>query len=144
MNRCLKKILLATDGSDASEKATTIAIGLAQEQKAELLIVHVVDLYAMYFATPESIEFLVSSGQNILNLIEKRAQKVGVVTHTKRLQTDEGGNHIGELVLGESAAWEADLLVVGSHGRRGLNHFLIGSVADWICQRARIPVLLAR
>jgi nucleotide-binding universal stress UspA family protein len=139
-----KKILLATDGSDASEKATTIAIGLAQEQKAELLIVHVVDLYAMYFATPESIEFLVSSGQNILNLIEKRAQTVGVVTHTKRLQTDEGGNHIGELVLGESAAWEADLLVVGSHGRRGLNHFLIGSVADWICQRARIPVLLAR
>lgn len=139
-----QKILLATDGSDASEKATIIAIGLAQEQKAELLIVHVVDLYAMYFATPESIEFLVSSGQNILNLIEKRAQKVGVVTHTKRLQTDEGGNHIGELVLGESAAWEADLLVVGSHGRRGLNHFLIGSVADWICQRARIPVLLAR
>ena len=138
------QILLAADGSDASAAAVATAIGLAREQQAQLLVVHVVDVYAMYFATPESIDFLVAAGEGILKAVQDQAHQSGVVVHTKLLQSDVGGRHISELIIDESNAWPADLVVIGSHGRRGLNHFLIGSVAEGVCQRARTPVLLSR
>ncbi|HYL23144.1 MAG TPA: universal stress protein [Burkholderiales bacterium] len=52
--------------------------------------------------------------------------------------------HIPEVIVKEAERWPADLLVIGTHGRRGLNRFLLGSVADGVLRRSSVPVLLVR
>ncbi|WP_414039817.1 universal stress protein [Acidithiobacillus sp. M4-SHS-6] len=137
-------ILLAADGSAASASAEATAIQLAKEQDAELRIVHVVDIFGQYFATPESIDFLMAAGQEILDHLLARATAAGLRTQTRLRQTDVGGRRVSELILEEAHIWPADLIVIGSHGRRGLDHFLMGSVAESVCQGARTKVLLSR
>jgi len=93
-------ILLAADGSAESASAESTALQLAKEQNAELKILHVVDIFGLYFATPESIDFLVAAGQKILDDLLARATEAGLRTQTRLRQTDIGGRHISELILG--------------------------------------------
>ncbi len=137
-------ILLATDGSEASALAESTAFQLTKEQNAELEIVHIVDLFGVYFATQESINFLVAAGEKVLADLLASAIKTGVRVQTKLLQTDVGGRHISELIIEEANIWPADLIVIGSHRRRGLDHFLMGSVAEGVCHGAKTQVLLSR
>lgn len=137
-------ILLAADGSAVSASAESTALQLAKEQDAELKIVHVIDIFGLYFATPESIDFLVAAGQKILDDLLARATEADLRTQTSLRQTDVGGRRISELILEEAHIWPADLIVIGSHGRRGLDHFLMGSVAEGVCRGAKTQVLLSR
>ena len=139
-----QRILVATDGSAMSEEALKTALQLAQEQKAELLIVHVVDMYGFYLASADVVRVFHEEGEAILSRAEDTARQAGVSAKTRLLETGVGGSRVAELIAEEGKTWPADLLVVGTHGRRGLSRLFLGSVAEGVSRLATVPVLLVR
>lgn len=144
-----KHILVAVDGSDTSNRALEEAVRLAAEMQAELRIVHAVDEAALnwdagYADFGEIREAYRKSGEAILDRSATAAREAGLKADTKLLESDGVGRRISEMIAQEATAWPADLIVVGTHGRRGFNHLLLGSVAEGIVRVATKPVLLVR
>jgi len=140
----LQKIMLAADGSDASEPAVQQAFELAQAGRSPLKIVTGVDIFGAYYATPESIKFLQEEGHKLLVKLQDQGAGLGVPVETHLLETDVGGKRIGELIVAEAERLRADLIVLGSHGWRGVRQWVMGSVASEVCQSAHCSVLIAR
>ena len=142
-------ILIAVDGSDVSNHALREAIALARNQHAALRIVHVVDEVTLnwegeYADMSEILESFRKSGQRILENAQNIAREAGMEHEAKLLEIQTFGHRISDLILEEAKDWPADLIVVGTHGRRGLHAALLGSVSDGILRRATVPVLLVR
>lgn len=143
-----KKILVAVDGSPASEAALRTALDLAKPMGATLRIVHAVDEATLNwdaeFVNPSDIwNAMVQSGRRIL---EKAAAAAAaeVPADTRLIEIDTTGRRIPEAIADEAAAWPADLIVVGTHGRRGFSHMFLGSVAEGIVRVSTKPALLIR
>lgn len=144
-----KHILVAVDGSDISNRAVEEAIRLAAEMQAELRIVHAVDQAALnwdagYVDFGEIRESYRKSGEAILDRSTTAARAVGLKADAKLLESDSVGRRVSEMIAQEATAWPADLIVVGTHGRRGFSHLLLGSVAEGVIRVATKPVLLVR
>jgi nucleotide-binding universal stress UspA family protein len=136
--KTFKHVLVATDFSEHADHAADVAAALAAEQDAKLTVVHVVHLpeYAYAERTAAALDDLVPKAQDALDQavarLEKRAPRV-------------------EGVLAQGVAWEAivriakecavDLVVTGTHGRRGVPHMLLGSVAEKVVRASPAPVL---
>jgi len=141
----LKRILVATDFSDTSEAALEYAIDLARTLGAKITLVHLYELPVYTFpsgamvATAEFATQLMTGAQE--------ATEAECAKHAK------DGVDITPLVR-EGTAWEeihkiadelgSDLIVIGTHGRRGITHALLGSVAEKIIRTATRPVLTIR
>ena len=143
------RILIAVDGSDLSNHALREAIALAQSLQSALRIVHVVDEVTLnwegeYVDLPEILESFRKSGQRILEKAQNIAREAGMEHEARLLEIQTFGQRISDVILEEAKDWSADLIVVGTHGRRGLHAVLLGSVSDDIARRATVPVLLAR
>lgn len=82
------------------------------------------------------------SGRKILSQVEMRARKLGIGPETKLLEIGQLGYHVADMIA--AAAWPADLIVIGSHGRRGVRRLLLGSIAEGVARAASKPVLLIR
>lgn len=145
-----KKIMLAIDGSDTSNSAIEEVIKLVKNQDVQLKIVHVVDESLVYYSGPgfdysAYIEVLRKEGQDILN---KATQLIGEQTsikvETALLELGQFQGRIADLIVEATKEWPADLLVLGTHGRKGFSRFLLGSVAEHIMRIASTPVLLIR
>jgi nucleotide-binding universal stress UspA family protein len=141
-----KHILIAVDGSDTSNKALAEAINLAKDQQAELKIVYTVDEASIFTAAdipdPVRIEQTwVEAGKKILEEAKQKAQAAGVQVETKILETDMS-NTIADSIVGEAKSWPADIIVAGTHGRRGISHLMMGSVAEGITRITPVPLLL--
>src|SRR5919112_4520577 len=140
MNRLLMKILLATDGSENTAQATKAAIDIAKRRGSEIHLIHVWhDVH-----TPHAHAFVKSElrqqGREILDEEAKRiGEKGGTVT---RSHLREGRTFEVVLKLGDEL--EADLLLVGSRGHRGLRRMLVGSNSEAIVHHAHRPVLVVR
>jgi|APIni6443716594_1056825.scaffolds.fasta_scaffold1033918_1 nucleotide-binding universal stress UspA family protein len=144
-----QRILIAVDGSDLSSQALREAIALAQSQHAALRIVHVVDEVTLnwegeYVDLLEIMESFRESGQRILEKAQNIAREAGMEPEAKLLEIQTFGHRISDMILEEAKNWPADLIVVGTHGRRGLHDVLLGSVSDGVAHRATVPVLLVR
>ncbi|WP_133137913.1 universal stress protein [Legionella rowbothamii] len=146
-----KKIMLAIDGSDTSNSAIEEVIKLIKSQDAELKIIHVVDESLIYYGGPgfdysAYIEVLRNEGQDILNKAKQFiAEQVPIKVETELLELGQlQGGRIAELIVEATKEWPADLLVLGTHGRKGFSHFLLGSVAEHVMRIASTPVLLVR
>lgn len=143
-----KRILVAVDGSPTSSLALQHACGLARDQKAALRVVYVVDEININLDTPQALadfqEAARRAGRAILEQALAEAHKAGVEADTRLLEVDTFQHRIADQVLREAKAWPADLVVLGTHGRRGLNHLLLGSVAESIVRLSPLPVLLIR
>jgi len=144
-----QRILIAVDGSELSNHALREAIALAQNQHAALRIVHVVDEVTLnwegeYVDLLEIMESFRESGQRILENAQNIAREAGMEHEAKLLEIQTFGHRISDMILEEARDWPADLIVVGTHGRRGLHAVLLGSVSDGILRRATVPVLLVR
>lgn len=142
-----KHILVAVDGSESSRLALHEAANLAREQQARLRIVHVVDEvkvhWEMEFADLAALrEAAIQSGREILNRAKLVAQDAGVEAEAKLLEIGMPGGRIADKIAQEAGAWPADLIVAGTHGRRGFNHLLMGSVAEGVLRVAPTPLLL--
>ena len=144
-----QRILVTVDGSRTSDVALREAIRLAKQQQAKLRLVHVVDetRLAMYpeFRSPEALnEPLLKAGRKVLEKAEALVRENGMAAETTLLELDVIKRHIPDMVVEEAQRWPADLIVIGTHGRRGVRHLLLGSVAEGVVRRATVPVLLIR
>ena len=143
-----KHILVAVDGSDTSNLALQEAMKLAKEQQAALRLVHVVDETPTYmtmdtaFALGDFQKAMREAGQKMLATCAATARQAGVEVDTKFivLQTQR----ICDAIIEEAKRWPADLIVIGTHGRHGFNHLLLGSVAEGVIRLATSPVLVIR
>jgi nucleotide-binding universal stress UspA family protein len=147
-----KQILVAIDGSPTARKGLKTAIDLAADQKAGLCIVHVIDsvsvaptleagyLPGRYF--DDMIEALRDRGRRLLAKAQAQAVDRGVATRV--VLVEAVGHAVADAILAQARKQRAQLIVLGTHGRRGLARALMGSDAESVVRDARVPVLLVR
>jgi nucleotide-binding universal stress UspA family protein len=142
-------ILVPVDGSATSKKGLDEAIALAQVTGASLRLVHVVE--DPVFATGlggfdpmglEMIPLLREAGEKLLGESKTRVTERKVAVQTVLLE--RLGSRIGDAVVQEARECRADLIVLGTHGRRGIRRLTLGSDAEQIARLASVPVLLVR
>lgn len=135
-----KNILLATDGSKYSKAATEKAIDFAASYGGALKILSIVDVPAEFYGdAPDAVENMVGKARAFVDDAKKKAADAGIQS--------EGMVVEGEayLVINDIAKKvNADLIVMGSHGRTGMKRLLMGSVAEKVIGYAPCPVLVAR
>ena len=144
-----QRIQVAVDGSSTSDRALQEAIRLAKEQRALLHIVHVIDVVPMVldaeFIDIEAMRRAMrQSGQQVMDRAREKAKAAGIEAETRLVEIDTPAQRLAQKIVEEAKAWPADLLVIGTHGRRGLDHLLLGSVAEGVTRLAPMPVLLIR
>lgn len=144
-----KKILIAVDGSETSKKALDAALQMAKESGGRVQLIHVVNELS-YFSGYESygaqlaevIEIAQKVGHKILDDAMDAATVAGVAA--ERVFVKKYGEALGDSVAAAATRFGADLIVVGTHGRRGMGRLLLGSGAEQIIRFAPIPVLVVR
>jgi nucleotide-binding universal stress UspA family protein len=144
-----QRILVPTDGSATSSKGLKEAIALAKLTGGRIRLLHVVDTMPMSIAAEGLVGFsadllpiLRESGQAILDLARKRTEAEGIAVETTLREVIAG--RVCDLVVEEASSWPADLIVLGTHGRRGVGRLLLGSDAEQVLRSATVPVLLVR
>lgn len=145
-----KRILVATDGSKLSQKAVKSGIELATLADAELVAVKVVPRYPQsYFegSVPLSIEEVgriekewSEHGQAVVDTIKEAASAKGLKAKAVVVKSDL----IAEAILAAAKKHKCDLIVMASHGRRGLKRLLLGSETQQVLTHSTIPVLVLR
>lgn len=143
-----KRILAPIDGSSTSNRGLAEAVALTADQRAELMLLHVIDalVWTVDLTGLENVselpEFLRKNREELLAEAKKGAAEQGVNAQTVLRETL--GGRVAEMILKEAGDWNADLIVMGTHGRRGLTHLVLGSDAEAVVHRARVPVLLVK
>lgn len=140
-----KKILVPIDGSDPSDKAMRMALELTRDALGTVRFVHVID-DNLYLTSQELTADLRSyahdNAKQLLQTAMDTAAAIGV--NAESHVVDKPRQRLGESVADEAATWGADLVVVGSHGRRGLGRLLLGSGAEQVIRLSGVPVLVVR
>ncbi len=142
----IKKILVPTDFSDTAKAALDQALLLAAKFKAELTVLHARLLFEDDPVELEEKLREVKSEEHEVEqkLLEKMRSKTANHTHLNIKHEIIRGYSAPSAILGYINKHEFDLVVIGTHGRSGLEHFLIGSVAEKVVRYARCPVLTVR
>ncbi|KVO68404.1 universal stress protein UspA [Burkholderia ubonensis] len=141
-----KRILVAVDGSDTSRHAFDAALALAQAHGAQLQPYYVVENAAIYYNVPgydPSVlrDQLVEQGNALAKEYTQRMQAAGVKGEA-RFGEATSLTDVSSLILEGASAFGADLLVLGTHGRRGFRRLVLGSIAEQCVRHASLPVLL--
>jgi nucleotide-binding universal stress UspA family protein len=144
-----KSILVAIDGSEVSDAALQGAVELAHALSASLRVVHVVDEVNLsrdseFDNLNEIVKPVKERGNEVLKSAVDTARTAGVEPESKLLELDRLHRSVADLIAHEADQWRADLVVVGSHGRRGIRRLLLGSVAEQLMRTTARPVLLIR
>ncbi len=140
-----KKILMPTDGSACSQKAITEGLEVAKSMGASVTFLYAVEnISSTLWISPESvpyglelIEDLKRVGNEALSKAAELAQAAGVAAETKLVEAKPV-----DAILAE--AKNHDLIVMGTHGRSGLDRFMLGSVTEAVLHRSDKPVLVLR
>lgn len=129
-------LLVAVDGSPTADHAVNDATGLAQATGGRIRLLNVMDPLAHIsgFERPEVYSQEVRA--------QERVAQSGVPVDTVLIENLDA--RVADLVVEHAQAWGADLIVLGTHGRRGLARVLMGSDAEQIARTAPVPVLLVR
>lgn len=144
-----QRILVPVDGSPTSKHGLQEAIRMAKMTGGKLRLMHVVDTTSIalsfdaYAGYPSDwLETLRKDGEGLLAGARAVAAAAGVEVDT--VLRDNFAVPVHELVVSEAGAWPADLIVLGTHGRRGIGRVMLGSSAENVLRRSPIPVLLVR
>jgi nucleotide-binding universal stress UspA family protein len=145
-----RRILVPVDGSATSKLGMKHAVGLAKDQRARLRVLNVVDELALapmidgYGVTDMTIliDSLKASGQKALDESVAIAQKGGVRAEAAMIEAR--GHAVSDAILADAKKFGADLIVMGTHGRRGMNRLLLGSDAERVLRDSPVPILLIR
>ncbi|TVP63281.1 MAG: universal stress protein [Leptolyngbya sp. LCM1.Bin17] len=153
-----KKILVALDNSDLRPVVLEQAIALAKATEARLMMVHVLSAYeegspgvpirsyqayypilddATWKVYQQRWEEFADRGMQQLKRDAEVARQAGVTAEFSQLTGEPG-----PVLCGLAKTWETDLIMVGSHGRRGLSELLLGSVSNYVMHRAECSVLV--
>ncbi len=145
-----QRILVAIDGSDTSGLALGEAINLANALGANLRLIHVVDAAPTYGMSVRSSFFsdykkqLCEFGNDVLAKCAETVRSFGVQCDTVCPVIDITDRRVYEVIEHEAESWPADMIVIGTHGRSGIDRLLLGSVAQGVTRIATIPVLSVR
>jgi nucleotide-binding universal stress UspA family protein len=141
-----KRILVAVDGSETSRRAFEAALDLAKAMGSTLQPFYVVENTPMYFDAPgydPSIlrNQMIAQGNELAEDMNKAMSARGV---QGAMVTGEASSldDVPSLVLNAAKAQGADLIVMGTHGRRGFQRLILGSVAERCVRQSALPVLL--
>jgi nucleotide-binding universal stress UspA family protein len=144
-----QRILVPVDGSPTSQRGLEEAIRLAKLTQGRILLLHVIDELSFTMAMDPAAglmgtwpQTLRESGTMILEEARAMVEKAGVEVDT-RLH-DRWASTVTNIVIDEAQSWRADLIVIGTHGRRGVGRLFLGSSAEQILRLAPVPVLLVR
>lgn len=147
MEPLITKILVPIDFSPASERAAQYAAALAQRLGASLHLVHVLELAALVngpfeFYEPPSREFL----DQVYWDTRSRLVAVGGTLESGFVRVSSEVRHgtPAESIRAATIDYGADLVIMSTHGRSGLSHLLMGSVAEQVIRTSRCPVLVLR
>jgi nucleotide-binding universal stress UspA family protein len=142
------KILVPVDGSETSTAGLNEALKLAKIHGSQLCLVHIVnELILDYTYVPgqysqDLFEALRKAGQEILDAAETTVQRQGIKPHCVLIESIGGA--AADLILEQAKEWRADLIVMGTHGRRGIFRLAMGSDAEQVVRASTVPVLLVR
>jgi nucleotide-binding universal stress UspA family protein len=140
-----KRILVPVDGSETCNRGIVAALQLSRENGGRVRFVHAVDELLYLTGYEYSADLLQSARTEAARLLEDAsamARAAGVPADARLVET--AGRRLGEIVADEARSWEADLVVVGTHGRRGMSRLLLGSGAEQVLRLAPVPVLAVR
>jgi len=145
-----KKILVPIDGSPTSDLGLIEAIKLAKDQGAKLRLFHLVDEF-IAVSSPEGLAFsntdsllesLRQGGKKIVEKAEALARRNGLTPESVMLESY--GGRAADFIVKQASKWRADLIVLGTHGRRGVKRLVMGSDAEQVIRTTPVPVLLVR
>ncbi|MDH5535306.1 MAG: universal stress protein [Betaproteobacteria bacterium] len=139
-----QKVLVPVDGSETSRTALREAIKLAKEQGAKMRLVYVCEPMGHYFTEgPLDLTAAIRrEGEQVLGDALAEARKAGVDAATALVES--GGRRVAAVIVEDAGTAGADLIAMGTHGRRAVEHLVLGSVAEGVARRAAVPVLLIR
>ncbi len=144
-DKVLRKILIATDGSESAEKAADFGVQIAGLSGAKVYAVYVIDT-TPYYSIPldqvwskEVYEQLETMGYEITSDVEKTAKAAGLKAESLVLKGDPA-----ERIVNFAEERNVDMIVVGSHGIGGFERLVIGSVSEKVVRHAKVPVLVVR
>jgi nucleotide-binding universal stress UspA family protein len=144
-----QRILVPIDGSPTAERGLAEAIKLGRLTGAQLRLIHVVDELSFALSasqgmtlTGDVLDMLREAGAEILAQGAASVRAAGLQVDT--VLKDSFAGRVSDLVISEASAWPADLIVLGTHGRRGVGRLFLGSDAETIVRSAPVPVLLLR
>lgn len=131
------RILIPTDGSTAAGNAVEHGLELASRYDASVYALYVVEpVYAAEGGGEQIIQALESEGETAINLIAEQADELGLQAETA---LRHGSPH--REILDYIGEQDIDLVVMGTHGRTGLDRYLLGSVTEKVVRLADVPVL---
>ncbi|CAB3757793.1 universal stress protein [Paraburkholderia humisilvae] len=140
-------ILVALDGSDTSHQALDTALRLARQNDALLHPLYVVDLPGIAFGTPgfnpqPLCDALRRDGERVIAGARDRMAAQRINGSPRVIDTVTPGEGVAQCIQRAAQEYHADLIVMGTHGRRGFQRFVLGSVAERVVRGAPCPVLL--
>ncbi|WP_129781923.1 universal stress protein [Peristeroidobacter soli] len=142
------RILVPVDGSSCSLKGLTEALKLASAPKTRVKVIHVVNelISEPALAATEYHQALIESmretGKDVLAQAQSIARLADADVDTELLETI--GGRASDCIVEAAKQWHADLIVMGTHGRRGMSRLTLGSDAELVVRSAPVPVLLVR
>ena len=145
-----QRILVATDGSTLSKKAVSSAIALAALTGAELVALKVIARYPQsYFEGSLALQAeeisrvekqWAADGQTVVDAVQKSATSKGVKARGITMKSDL----VAEAIIAAAKKHKCDLIVMASHGRRGIKRLLLGSETQQVLTHSHVPVLVLR
>jgi len=143
-----RRILVPIDGSRTAARGLREAARLAKDQRARVRLVHIVDETMVLGLGEAGIDLrpalagLARSGRALLERTRRQAKKLGIAAETAFYESI--ARRPADAILREARKWRADLIVMGTHGRRGVRRLVLGSDAEQVVRLAEVPVLLVR
>ena len=146
MTAIYKRILVPIDGSAASRRGLSEALSLAKQHKAKLRLLHIVGIF---ISTPalaaardsgEMPKALHATGQRLLKRSEALVRRNRVPVETAIV--DVAGGKAADAIVRDAKQWGADMIVIGTHGRRGLDRIALGSDSERVIRTSKVPVLV--
>ena len=146
-----KRILVPVDGSPTSNSGLKTAIRMARDERAALILLHVVDenvlaLSGEYAGAAYIDRFMADmreGGRKIIAAAAATAKKQGVTAKTVLVES-VGPRRVADIIVQQARKLRADAIVIGTHGRRGLSRMVMGSDAEEVVRGAHVPVVLVK
>lgn len=144
-----KRILVTIDSGKAATLALAKAMELAKEQKAKLCIVHVLD-YSVLNTGGEGVNIValrveyIKAAQKVLQQSITKAKQKKLKAEAILVESNDLIGNVSNSIVKAAKKWRANLIVMGTHAKSGVDRFLFGSTAEEVIRKSNIPVLMYR
>ncbi len=140
----VKKVLIAIDYDETSQKVAEVGFSMAQAMNAETILLHVISEQPVYYSAYTYMrELRVDIMGDLKEAIRKFLAKAKKHLGDESIQTKlEVGDNIAEMILNTAKELDADVIVMGSHSRKWLENIILGSEAQDVLKKTTIPLFI--